>query len=94
MADHLAQRSIDEAARRALREWAVARHCQGDRSFSELAEETGLAVEEIMLAIGDQGRDQALQMFLASCETVAKTTGKPEFLRLAREAVQTIREES
>ena len=50
----------DEAAIRILRDWAVARYRAGDRTFSELAEETGLAVEEIMRAMGDGGRDEAL----------------------------------
>ena len=62
----------------------------GERRFSELAEHTGLAVEEIMGAAGNRDRQAALAMFLASCETIAESEGKPEFLRLAREAVEAV----
>ncbi len=84
------EKAGDETARRVLLDWAVARHRRGDRSFSELADETGLAVEEIMEAIGRHDREAALVMFLASCKTVAEAEDNPEFLRLGREAVEAI----
>lgn len=81
------QRAGDATARQVLLEWAVARHRRAEASASELAEQTGLAVEEIMAARGDGGKDEALAQFLASCRTVAETQANPEFLRLAEEAV-------
>lgn len=77
-----------------LLEWAVAQHRAGTRSFSELAEETGLVVEEIMIATGQADRDAALELFLASCRTVATAEEHPEFLRLAEEAVSVVRSRS
>ncbi|MEK7215321.1 MAG: hypothetical protein AAB289_06990, partial [Chloroflexota bacterium] len=44
-------RAGEEEARRALLTWAVAQHGIGRASFSELAQDTGLAVEEIMGAM-------------------------------------------
>lgn len=84
------EKAGDEAARRLLISWAVERYRQGAASFSELAAETGLVVEEIMSAAGDQDSEGALHMFLASSEAVARSTGNLEFLRLAREAVEEI----
>jgi predicted transcriptional regulator len=84
------EKAGEERARQLLLDWAVSRHQRGEASFSELAEETGLSVEEIMEAGGSQGKEEALQMFLASCRTVAETQGNPEFLRLGREAVEAI----
>ncbi len=84
------QQAGDVAARRVLVEWAVARYRQGGISFSELAEQTGLPVEEIMAAMGEGGREAALAQFLASCRAVAETRRDPDFLRLAREAVEAV----
>lgn len=77
-------------ARQVLLDWAVDRYRRGEASFSELAEDTGLAVEEIMAAMGGRDREQALAMFLASCRTVAELRGNPEFLRLAQESVKSL----
>ncbi len=84
------EKAGDDMARRVLLEWAVRRHRQGDRSFSELAAETGLAVEEIMDAAGQHDRESALAMFLASCRTIAAMENRPDFLRLAEETVQDV----
>ena len=84
------EKAGDETARRVLLEWAVSRHRQGGRSFSELADETGLAVEEIMDAVGARDQEAALEMFLASCKTVAEAENNPEFLRLGREAIRAV----
>jgi predicted transcriptional regulator len=83
----------EEHARQVLLAWAVDRHRRGDASFSELAAETGLAVEEIMLAVGSQGEEEGLDLFLASCRTVSEANGNPDFLRLGEEAVQLVRSE-
>ncbi|MGI5836613.1 MAG: hypothetical protein ACOX87_09015 [Chloroflexota bacterium] len=79
-----------ERAHRILLDWAVERYRSGEGSLSQLADKTGLGVEEIMVALGDQDREAALEMFLASCKTIAETQNNPEFLRLAQEAVAAI----
>src|SRR5437588_11226315 len=76
------QQAVEERARRVLLEWAVARHKQGTATFSELADETGLAIEEIMAAM-EQDPEVASQQFLELCEAAAKAQDTPEFLRLA-----------
>ena len=53
----------DERARHVLLEWAQARYREGSRSFSELADETDLPIEEIMLAMAGNGED-GLALFL------------------------------
>ncbi|MBM2826011.1 MAG: hypothetical protein HW403_75 [Dehalococcoidia bacterium] len=84
------ERAGYEQARHILLAWAVDQHRSGKASFSELAAETGLAVEEIMMAMESQGKQETLEMFLASCRTVAETRGNPEFLRLGEEAVKVV----
>lgn len=81
----------EERARQILLGWTEGRYRRGEASFSELAGETGLAVEEIMGSLGAGDQEEALDMFLASCRTVAETLGHPEFLRLGEEAVKTVR---
>src|SRR5437773_2079341 len=68
-----------ERARRVLIDWALQRYRQGDTSFSELAADTGLAVEEIMQAAGTSGANAALEMFLASCRSIAEANDDPQF---------------
>jgi uncharacterized protein (DUF1778 family) len=84
------EKAGDERARSILLQWAVERHRNGDRSLSELAAETGLAVEEIVEALSRHGQQAALAMFLSSCRTIAQAEARPEFLWLAEEAVQTV----
>ncbi|MGH2459080.1 MAG: hypothetical protein ACRDIY_09465 [Chloroflexota bacterium] len=81
------EKAGDELARPILRGWAADQYRQGRASFSELAAETGLAVEEIMDTLGTDSRDEALALFLASCRAIADTRQRPEFLQMAREAV-------
>ncbi len=80
----------DERAHRVLLEWARARHREGSRSFSGLAEETGLPLEEIMLAMGDNEED-GLALFLASARAVARATNDAEFVRTAERAADIVR---
>lgn len=65
----------------------------GEASFSELAQETGLGIEEIMEAAGGGDQEKGFRLFLASCRTIAESQGNPEFLRLGEEAVNSIRAE-
>ena len=83
----------DQQAREILLEWAAEQYRADSATFSQLADETGLAVEEIMLWIGKQNKDDALQMFLASCRTVAEITKNPDFLRVGEEAAQLVASE-
>jgi len=85
------EKAGEERARQLLLEWAVSGYQRGEASFSELAEETGLSVEEIMEGVGSQGKEEVLLMFLASCRTVAETRSNPEFLRLGQEAAKALR---
>lgn len=87
------EKAGEEQARQVLLRWAVDRHRRGEASFSELAGETGLAVEEIMLAMGSPDEGEDLDLFLSSCRTVAEASGNPEFLRLGEEAVELVRTE-
>ena len=80
----------DERARHVLLEWARARHREGSRSFSELADETGLPLEEIMLAMGDDEQD-GLALFLASARAVAQATNDAAFLTTAERAADIVR---
>ena len=69
----------EDRSKLVLLEWALARHRRGEASFSELTEQTGLAVGEIIGAVGDSGRDEGLEMFLARCRTVAKIRATTSF---------------
>jgi uncharacterized protein (DUF1778 family) len=84
------EKAGDEIAHRILLEWAITQYRQGLKSFSELADETGLAVEEIMTEIGSHGREQAIDAFLASCRTVADAQNNPDFLRIAHEVAEAL----
>jgi hypothetical protein len=81
----------DELARRVLLDWAKARHKDGDASFSELAERTGLSVEEIMASMPDNVED-GLALFLASARAVARATHDAEFLAAAENAARVVRD--
>ena len=83
----------DESARRVLVEWAVAEYRRGERSLSELAAETGLAVEEIMMAVGPDDPEQGLAQFLASARVAAEAAGDSEFLRSAERAANVVRDD-
>src|SRR5687767_6136169 len=85
------EKAGDEAARSVLTEWAARRYRQNGGTFSELAAETGLGVEEIMEHLGGQERGDALEMFLASSRTVAESQRNGRFLRLAEQAVASLR---
>ena len=91
-------------ARRILLHWAVARYREGNYSFGELAQETGLTIEEIMMAMSTRGgrapdtttpeledRDQALRMFLASCRTLAEMNDDPGLLQRAEKVAAMLR---
>jgi hypothetical protein len=80
-----------ETARQVLLAWAVKSHRQGDHTFSELAEETGLSVETIMRATAGDDRDEALDFYLAAARTAARLLQDDGFLRSAQAAVADLR---
>jgi DNA-binding transcriptional ArsR family regulator len=51
------ERVADEAARRIVLAWAVAEYRRGERTYGELAEETGLTIEEIMMGMTEIPED-------------------------------------
>ena len=50
----------DEVARRIVLDWTVEEYRRGERTFGELAEDTGLWIEEIMTAMAPGGAEQIL----------------------------------
>ncbi len=72
-----------------LLDWTLDRHRKGEASFSELAQETSLAVEEIMQAMALPAHE-AREMFLTSCRTVAKLHNDPEFLRMGEQTANAL----
>ena len=84
------EQAADESARRILLKWAGSRYRPGVASASELADDTGLTVEEIMRSVESSERQIALDSFLASCRTVAERTGNAEFLRTAETAARAV----
>ena len=88
------QSAGEAKARQVLLDWATSRYRAGDSGFSELATQTGLPVEEIMFAVGDQHRTDALAQFLASCRTVAEASANPAFLERAQAAVAAVEAEA
>jgi hypothetical protein len=86
--------AADRRARAVLLDWAVRRYQAGEATFGELAEETGLAIEEIMTAMGSEGRDEALDRFLDRIKALARARGNSALLDLAEQAVAAVRAES
>ena len=82
------ERAGDELASRVLLDWAVERYREGELTFSELAEQTGLPIEQIMDAVTERAGDAGHEMFLASCKALAEVEHDPAFLQLARRAVK------
>jgi uncharacterized protein (DUF1778 family) len=81
-----------ETARQVLLTWAVRSYRQGEHTFSELAEETGLSVETIMRAMASDSRDEALDFYLAAARTAARLLDDDGFLRSAQAAVAEVRQ--
>jgi hypothetical protein len=83
--------ATDLASRSIVLEDAVRRYRRGERSLSELADETGLAVEELMDAvaaaggIGDQP-DSGPSMFLASVRSAMESHDVTNQMHLAVQA--------
>jgi len=79
-------RAGEEAAQHVLLEWAAHQHEQGEASFSELAAETGLALEAIARCISDEKESEATKMYLTSARRLAEITGDRKFYARAKKA--------
>lgn len=85
------QRAGTETARQVLLAWAAGVYRDGGRTLSELAEETGLGIEEIMESLADAGHGEALDFYLVAARTAARLLGDDTFLQAAQVAVADIR---
>jgi DNA-binding transcriptional ArsR family regulator len=54
------ERVGDEVARQIVLEWAVAEYRRGERTYGELAEDTGLTIEEIMVGMTELPQDSTV----------------------------------
>ena len=61
-----AEKAADVNAYDRLLDWAVAQYRSGGSTYSQIAEQTGLAIEEIMCAMSAAGRDEVRAIFRAS----------------------------
>lgn len=75
---------LDDAAERWLREEAT---------YSELAAETGLWIEEIMQAVARRNGDHAVAASLRDWQALAEEHRQPDLLRLAQAATAAVRSE-
>jgi len=81
----------EDAARGVLLKSAISRYRSGEQTFSELAEQTGLEIEHIMEAVTEHDGEAGLRMFLTSCKSLAAAEEDPDFLRLAEQAIGTLK---
>ncbi len=86
-------RAGDEAAQRVLLDWAGQQYRAGAASLSELAAETGLALEAIARHVSSLGAAAATELFLASSRKLAETFGRPDFYSSAQKAMRLVQEE-
>jgi hypothetical protein len=82
----------DEVARRVLLDWAVAEYRRGEQTFGELAEETGLWIEEIMMAMADNGPDGIAGARLAGDVTATGSLADPAIYRAVEQVITKLRE--
>jgi len=85
------EQAAEQAARRVLIDAIAAAYERNERSISELAAETGLAVEEIIEGMAARSGDAGLETFLASSRAVSEARNDPEFLRLSEVAAADVR---
>jgi predicted transcriptional regulator len=85
------QRAGAETARQVLLAWAVRTYRNGERTLSQLAEETGLGVEDIIDAQSRADREGALDFYLAAARTAARLLHDDSYLRFAETAVNDLR---
>jgi uncharacterized protein (DUF1778 family) len=83
----------EEAAEQVLLQWAVKQYAVGVASLSELAAETQLPLERIAQQVTEDHAGQVAEMYLASCQQLARTLRMPKFYRIAKKAVDRARQE-
>jgi hypothetical protein len=68
--------------------------CQQGLTFSEVAAQTGIPIEEIMDAVTAREGDMGLKQFLDACRAIAQRENDPGFLQLAEAAADRVRKSS
>jgi predicted transcriptional regulator len=84
----------DHLARRIVLDWAVAQYQQGGWSFGELADETGLAIEEIMQSMSAPGTEGMFGAASAGRDAGDDAAVEPEVSRFVERAMSALREDA
>ena len=83
--------AVEAVARQVVLEDAAERWLREEGTYSELAAETGLWVEEIMQAVSRRNSERAVEASLEHSQALAEDHHNPTVLRLAQEATATVR---
>ncbi len=84
-------RAVEAVSRQVLLEDAAERWLREEATFSELAAETGLWIEEIMQAVARRTGDGAVTVSLQDWQALAEDYQRPDVLQLAHDAAAAIR---
>lgn len=84
-------RAVEAVTRQVLLDDAAERWLREEATYSELAAETGLWIEEIMQAVARRNGDRALATALQDWHVLAEEHRQPDLLRLAQEATVAMR---
>lgn len=84
-------RAVEAVTRQVLLDDAAERWLREEATYSELAAETGLWIEEIMQAVARRNGDRALATALQDWHVLAVEHRQPDLLRLAQEATVAMR---
>lgn len=84
----------DDAAQRALLDWAAHQYREEAASLSELAAELQLPLEAIARHVIGSGMKEASALYLSSCRKLAETFDMPDFYTRAQIALQLVEEEN
>lgn len=82
----------DEVARGIVLDWAVREYRRGERTFGELAEQTGLWIEEIMVAMADHRVDDDAGIGSDAGANGSSTQADPALNRAVEQAIAKLRE--
>lgn len=82
------------AAEQVLLDWAAQRYSAGEASLSELAYDTGIAVEALEQHVSAQRGEEATAMYLTSARRIADATDDPGFYADAKRAADAVRKRS
>jgi predicted transcriptional regulator len=85
-------RAVEAVTRQVLLEDAAERWLREEATYSELAAETGLWIEEIMQAVARRNGDRAVDTSLQDWQALAEEHQQPDLLRLAQAATDAVRD--